>query len=165
MGEARKNQLRALIKSKTEEVNRKVVQASKTSDADLDFQKRVDEIASSLRVTQIGLNDFAITACNPSEAPQHDDAKERGILFRGSMVKRLLMILPEGCWIVSGVSNVDGTPIMTAQVGNTDSRHDLWERMRAKRVTGRNFTILRNETALNAQLARWSDIRAKAERR
>ena len=86
-------------------------------------------------------------------------------LFRGAMTKAKLISLPEDCWILSGVCHNDGTPILTARVGDVKSRAELWALMRTRDVVGRNFTVLRDEAALNAELKHREQIRAKSEER
>ncbi len=85
--------------------------------------------------------------------------------FRVAMTKKKLMTLPEGCWIVSGIGNNDGSPVLTAQVGSLDSRAELWARMRALSADGRLYDVLEDKAALDAHLTEYAKIRAQAERR
>ena len=159
MGEGERRDARALLKSFYEKQDQRMAEhrATRTPERDAEVRRTIDKFASRLVVTKTGPNEYDLTAVETSGPAAARD--------RLSLTKSALMTLPEGCWIVSGISHNDGTPVLTAQIGNVESRAELWARMKSLNAEGRLYYVLPDEAALNVHLEKWSKIRAAAAQR
>lgn len=69
------------------------------------------------------------------------------------LTKKCLMELPEGAYLMSGVTDDSGTPLVSQQIPVKSERGSFWKHLRAIRVAGRSFWVFKDTAEHAAFLA------------
>ena len=62
-------------------------------------------------------------------------------LFHGSLTKRVLLDLPEGAFVMSGVTDESGAPLFAETLPPVSAREELWGSLKASGVAQRNCYV------------------------
>lgn len=72
------------------------------------------------------------------------DVSELRPIFGGRLIKRVLVVLPEGSFLHSNCYSREGVPYIAETVGDVASRTELWERIRRRKLGGTKFYVYRD---------------------
>lgn len=68
-------------------------------------------------------------------------------IFDGRLIKRILMVMPEGAFLHSNICRGDGTPAFAETIGDDASKEEAWQRVRKMRLSGTLFYAYRDVEA------------------
>lgn len=101
--------------------------------------------------TENGLQDVAAKIIQAIKATGRARPTARP-LFAGKLTKRTLLSLPLGCILTTNAVNPDFTPRFTEELGSSESREELWKRLRAARLIGTTILVFENTAHLRVYL-------------
>jgi hypothetical protein len=68
-------------------------------------------------------------------------------IFVGKLTKRVLMMLPENCYIHCGIHTDDGFSKLTRSIPANTNREGLWQLVKQRELNGRNVWVFLDEAA------------------
>jgi hypothetical protein len=84
----------------------------------------------------------------------HQESGEGTPIYRGPLSKAVLMQLPEGAYVMSGVSDDSGAPLLSRSLPVLIERSALWIQLKSLGVDSRNCYVFENEREYRAFLAK-----------